>query len=325
MSAKKLLYLSKRDLEDIALPMNEIVAALEQVFREKGRGEVEMPPKPGIHPQEDSSIRAMLAYIPSLKTAGVKWISGYGRNYIAGLPNINGLIILNDPKTGVPKAIMDCTWITAMRTGAATAVAAKYLAKKDSKTLGIIACGRLGRTNVRALLNTFKLERVYAYDIDFQRAKIFAKEVQEWCPAEVIPVRTVKRAVEELDIVVTSGPIVDKPEPPIKAAWLKPGSFGCALDFDASFEPKAFSQAQLLVTDDIPQFEYFRGTGYFKQTPEPHLDLGKLVAEPKRRRRNPATRTMSIQLGIGILDIAVGKLVYDRALEMDDIGTELPF
>ncbi len=324
MGQKKFLYLSRRDVADVDVPMKEIVATLETVFREKGEGALEMPPKPGLHPRPDASIRAMLAYIPSMDAAGVKWISGYGRNYIAGLPNINGLIILNDTETGLPKVVMDCTWVTAKRTGAATAVAAKHLARRDSSSLGIVACGALGRTNLEALALSFKLERVRAFDVDPARAKAFADEVGERHGVEVQPVKHLRQAVEGMDIVVTSGPIVSEPRPPIDPAWMQAGSFGCALDFDAMFQPGAFAAADLLATDDLQQLDYFRGTGYFRETPEVKLDLGRLVASGRRRRRRREHRTMAILLGIGALDVAVGSLIYERARSLE-IGTELPF
>ena len=115
MKLGSILYLSRRDVEAIQLPMQEIIDALDEMFKEKGRGKVEMPPKPGIHTQPDAFIHAMPAYIPSLQAAGVKWVSGYPANQAKGLPYITGLLILNDPETGVPLAVMDCTWITAKR------------------------------------------------------------------------------------------------------------------------------------------------------------------------------------------------------------------
>ena len=132
MESGEVLYLSKSDVEVAGVSMSQIIATLEKMFFEKGHGKVEMPPKPGIHTQPDAFIHAMPAYIPSLGSAGMKWVSGYPQNQAKGLPYIAGLLILNDPETGFPIAVMDCTWITAMRTGAASALAAKYLARPDS-------------------------------------------------------------------------------------------------------------------------------------------------------------------------------------------------
>ncbi|MCJ7583831.1 MAG: hypothetical protein MUO30_03555, partial [Anaerolineales bacterium] len=113
MSESKILYLSRADVEMTAIDMPTILRLLEEAFHEKGEGKVEMPPKPGIHTMPDAFIHAMPAYIPSLKSAGIKWVSGYPENYKRGLPYITGLLILNDAETGIPLVVMDCTWITA--------------------------------------------------------------------------------------------------------------------------------------------------------------------------------------------------------------------
>src|SRR5512136_2922752 len=158
MSEDQLLYLSRRDVEAVALDMKTIIELLEKAFVDKGHGKVEMPPKPGIHTMPDAFIHAMPAYIPSMRSAGIKWVSGYPENFKHGLPYITGLLILNDVETGIPYSVMDCAWITAYRTGAATALAAKYLARPESKTAGILACGVQGRTNLEALKVLFPIE-----------------------------------------------------------------------------------------------------------------------------------------------------------------------
>ena len=115
----RLLYLSRADVEAVALPMPAVIDLLDRAFREKGAGRVEMPPKPGIHTRQDAFLHAMPAFIPALGAAGVKWVGGYPDNPSRGLPYISGLLILNDVETGFPTAVMDCTWITGARTGAA--------------------------------------------------------------------------------------------------------------------------------------------------------------------------------------------------------------
>ena len=121
MPEKQLLYLSQAEVIATGVTMAEIIDLLEIAFQEKGQGRVEMPPKPGIHPGSgDNFIHAMPAYIPALNSAGIKWVSGFPDNYKRNLPYITGLLILNDPETGFPLAVMDCIWITAMRTAAAT-------------------------------------------------------------------------------------------------------------------------------------------------------------------------------------------------------------
>src|SRR6185312_15929610 len=232
-----LLYLSRRDVERAGLPMRAIIDAVESMFKLKGRGLVEMPPKPGIHPRPDAFIHAMPAHIPAMGSAGIKWVSGYPENQKRGLPYINGLLILNDPATGVPLAVMDCTWITAQRTGAATAVAAKHLARPESASAGILACGVQGRSNLEALACVFKLEKVFAYDVRPGAAERYAEEMGDALGLEIEPVDRPEKAVRGMDLIVTSGPILKKPSPVIEADWIAPGAFASPVDFDSYWKP----------------------------------------------------------------------------------------
>ncbi len=321
--AVTVLYLSRQDVEAVNLSMAEIIDGLDRMFVEKGEGKVEMPPKPGIHTQPDAFIHAMPAYIPSLESAGMKWVSGYPTNQAKGLPYISGLLILNDPETGIPTCVMDCTWITAMRTGAATAVAAKYLARKDSSTVGIVACGVQGRGNLEALSCVFDIAEVKAYDLYPELADRFAAEMGARLGVRIEPVREASRAIEGLDIVVTSGPVRKHPEPVVGSGWLAEGSFACPLDFDSYFRADAFREADKLASDDKDQLNYYRETGYFSDTPEPYADLGEIAAGLKPGRESDTERTIAINLGLGLEDIATAILVYRRAVERE-IGMVLP-
>lgn len=309
----ELLYLSRRDVEAVGPRMPELIRALERMFVEKGRGRVEMPPKPGIHPRLDAFIHAMPAYIPAAGAAGLKWVSGYPSNVRKGLPYIHGLIILNDPATGVPVCVMDGTWITAERTGAATAVAAAHLARPESRSAGILACGVQGRSNLKALASVFKLKRVKAFDVRPEACARFAREESRRLDLEIEPVRRPEDAVRGLDLVVTSGPILKKPSPVIEAGWLAEGSFASPVDFDSYWTPAALRQIDRLATDDKAQFDYYRREGYFRRTPEPYADLGELAAGKARGRRSSSERTMSINLGLALEDMACAVLVYARA------------
>lgn len=323
MTGHELLYLSRADVEAVDLSMAEIIRALESMFREKGEGRVEMPPKPGIHPRQDAFIHAMPAYIPALQAAGVKWISGYPQNQAKGLPYITGLLILNDPETGLPIAVMDATWITAQRTGAATAVAARHLARPDSSTAGIVACGVQGRSNVEALASVFALTRVKAFDVRPEVARAFAKEVSAALGVDVEVVDHPKEAVVGSDLVVTSGPILKEPTPVIEAGWLDEGAFACPVDFDSYWQGAALRQASKLATDDLDQLEYYRGAGYFKETPRPYADLGEIVAGLKPGRETDDERTIYVNLGLALDDMATAILIYRRAVEAG-VGTKLP-
>lgn len=323
MPEQKILYLSRADVERVNLPMREIIALLEKAFLEKGHGNVEMPPKPGIHTIPDAFIHAMPAYIPSMRSAGIKWVSGYPENYKRGLPYITGLMILNEVDTGVPYAVMDCTWITAMRTGAASALSAKYLARPDSETVGILACGVQGRTNLEALACLFPVKRIYAYDILPEVQAKFIADMTERFGFEIVGVKKPKQAVVESDLVVTSGPIVKHPTPIIEKDWLRPGAYGSAVDFDSYWTGEALAQMDHISTDDHAQFQYYKSVGYFQQTPDPYADLGELVAGLKPGRMGEKERTLAINLGLAMDDMAVAPTIYERAKEMG-LGIWLP-
>jgi len=316
MNDHQLLYLSQSDIVSLKLSMSEIIALLETAFQEKGAGKVEMPPKPGIHPGEgDNFIHAMPAYIPAMQSAGVKWVSGFPGNFERGLPYITGLLILNDPETGLPLAVMDCVWITAMRTAAATAVAARRLARGESEVLGVLGCGVQGRTNTEALNVDFPLKKVMAYDLNQQQARSFADEVASRYGLEVIVVETAREAVSGCDMVVTAGPILKTPHATIQAGWLDRGAFASLVDFDSYWHPDALKEADKFCTDDHRQFDHYQEGGYFQGTPSIHADLGELVSGKKPGRESPEERTMACNLGLAMDDMAVAPTLYQRAVD----------
>jgi ornithine cyclodeaminase/alanine dehydrogenase-like protein (mu-crystallin family) len=320
----QILYLSQADVASVNLPMAEIIKALETAFREKGEGKTEMPPKPGIHPGGgDNFIHAMPAYIPALKSAGMKWVSGFVENYKLKLPYITGLLILNDVETGLPLAVMDCVWITAMRTGAATALSARYLARAESSTVGVLGCGVQGRTNLEALKVLFPVKKVLGYDVDSESARRYAREMEARFGVESVAVDKPRDAVSGCDIVVTAGPILKKPHQTIQPGWLGEGAFASLVDFDTYWHPDAMKQSSKFCTDDTEQLLHYRQLGYFRHIPPIHADLGELVTGKKAGRQRADERTMTANLELALDDMAVAPILYQRALEKG-IGRKLP-
>ena len=323
-SLGEILYLSRLDVERLSVPIREVIRIVEEAFREKTEGRAEVPPKPGIHPQKNAFIHAMPAYIPKMKSAGVKWVSGFPENRKRGLPYISGLLILNDLETGVPICVMDCTWITAKRTGAATAVSAKHLAREDSRILGVLGCGVQGRSNLEALTMVCKnLEEVKAYDVNEGNLRTYVKEMTTKHGMKVAPVDSPRKAVEDCDIVVTAGPILEHPQPVIEASWFKDGGFACPLDFDSYWKPEAMHSMDKFCTDDKDQLAYYKKLGYFSSTPYVYADLGEIVIGKKPGRENPKERIMCINLGLAIEDMATAILIYEKAKKAG-VGTTLP-
>lgn len=323
-SLGEILYLSRHDIEKLNLPITEVIRIVEEAFIEKAEGRTEVPPKPGIHPQKDAFIHAMPAYIPKMKSTGIKWVSGFPANPKHGLPYISGLVILNDPETGFPTCVMDCTWITAKRTGAATAIAAKHLTRQDSKVLGILGCGVQGRSNLEALTVVCKnLEEVKAYDISEKNLHKYVEEMTAKHGLKIVPVSSPRKAVENCDIIVTSGSILKHPHPIIEASWFKAGGFACALDFDSYWKPEAMHSMNKFCTDDHNQLAYYKKAGYFSNIPQAYADLGEIVNGKKPGRENPEERIMSMNLGLAIEDMATAILIYEKATKTGT-GTRLP-
>jgi len=125
------------------------------------------------------------------------------------------------------------------------------------------------------------------------------------------------------DIVVTAGPILKHPTPVIEKGWLKPGGFASPVDFDSYWKPEALAEADKYATDDVSQYLYYRTVGYFLQSPDPYADLGEIVTGQKPGRESPEERTISMNLGLALDDMAVAPEIYRRAEERG-IGTWLP-
>ncbi len=317
---QELLYLSRADVEAAGLRMADIIAAVERGFVEMGHNRVEMPPKPGIHPGSTSD--NFIHYVPALNTAGIKWVSGYPGNPAKGLPYIMGLLILNEPDTGLPLAVMDCGWITGMRTGAASAVSAKYLARPESETIGILACGVQGHTNLEAMSVQFPLKKVMAFDVHADQSRKLVDFAQAKLGLSAQIVDDPRQAVSGCDIVVTSGPILKKPHETIRAGWLAPGTFVSCVDFDTFFSRNALQAADKWTTDYLAQYTNYQKMGYFQNCPEVYAELGAMVTGQKPGRESAEEINFAANLGLAMEDMAVAPLIYRQALAKG-IGTRV--
>jgi ornithine cyclodeaminase/alanine dehydrogenase len=295
----RLLYLSRADVERCALTVDEIEHELRDALVARGRGQVESPPKHGILPRPDASIRAMMANVPGHRAAGVKWVAAYPGNVSRGLPTISAVMILNNIETGVVKAVMDGTWITAMRTAACTRLAARYFARPDSSTVGVVACGLQGRANLEALASIYALREVRVFDPDPGKAECFAEAASLRLQVPVEVVDRPAAAARGADIVVTSAPIRKRPEPTIRVNDLARGTWACALDFDATLDETALATADRLLVDDLEQLNSFRSHGWFRRTPRPDDELPAVAAGRRPGRLDDGERIVSIHLGIG--------------------------
>jgi ornithine cyclodeaminase/alanine dehydrogenase-like protein (mu-crystallin family) len=309
----EMLYLSQEDILDMHIPLREIIPLVEMGLKEHGLGQVENPPKPGIHAKSDSFIHAMPAYYRKLGIGGIKWVSGYPSNRELGLPQILGVMIMNDMETGLPTAIMDCRWITAVRTAAVSAVTAKYCALKDSETFGVVGCGVQGRMNLIALKDAVPtLSKAKAYDINPDASRKYKTDLEKETNVEITPVNSVMEAAKDSDIILTATQRL--PKPLVKNEWFKPGALGMGLEASRAWYGEAILKADKFVTDSWDQTKHFHEQGAFPEgMPILYAELGEIVAGKKKGRENNRERILAINIGLALEDVIVADLVYQKA------------
>ena len=303
-----LLYLRRDEVARLLPSVEEQVDLVEQTYRALAAGRVELPPKPGVHPRRNSFVHAMPAYLADEDVVALKWIAGYPGNKTRGLPYISGLVVLNDPETGLPVAIMDGAEITAARTAAASGVCVRRWAPEGWRTAAILGCGEQGVFHARLLRALEPDVRIRAYDPNAERIERLGAVVAAGSELE---------AVDGADVVVTGAPIVEDPEPPIGPGALGDRWLLLPIDFDALVRRETVEAADLFAVDDVGQFEYYRDRGHFRDWPVPAGTVGELVA-----RAGAPARVACVNLGIGALDASFAAHVLARAREAG-VGSEL--
>jgi ornithine cyclodeaminase/alanine dehydrogenase len=318
VAAPTLRYLSRADVEAVGLGGIGVLGILDEIFRAKREGTVEMPAKIGVHPRDDAFIHAMPAYLESADAVGIKWVAGYPGNQDLGLPYLHGLFVLTDAGTGAPLAVMDATWITEIRTAAASMLGIRALAERPVETLGILGCGRQGSVHLELAKEVLPgLARVTLFDRHPERAETLASAHAE------LEARTAVSAAdiaEGADVVITTAAIVRDPARPLRRSHLTGATVACAIDFDASLSDDLFEDAALFVVDDVPQYRHYIEQGYFAGYPDDPVELSDAL-DP--RAEHPPGLRVYVPLGIALEDVAVAAEINRRANE-SGLGTELP-
>jgi ornithine cyclodeaminase/alanine dehydrogenase len=287
---------------DLLPQLPEQLELVEQTYRAMAAGDVELPPKLGIHPRPDAFIHAMPAYLRAEDVAALKWIGAYRANKARGLPYLNGLIVLNDPETGVPTAVMDATEITAARTAVASGVCIRRWAPGGWRTAAILGFGVQGRRHAEVirLLNEDAIVRAYDPHPDRMAA----------LDGGVVACGSAREAVAGADVVITTGPMPEERRPELDVDWLGDRYLLVPVDFDAYVRPGPIAAADLFVVDDVQQFEYYRGLGNFEGWPRTHASVGAALLQPAA-----ADRVACVNLGVGALDAVFAKRALDSARE----------
>jgi len=323
--AEPILYLSNRDLEELGLSLGEIVPILEEMFRRKASGDTVQPRKIFFHRGGPRFYGSMVSSAPGLGYAGCKWQSGDPENPARGLSYIQGLFILSEDATGQPVAIMDSKWVTGNRTAAASAVAAKHLARRDARTIAILGCGLQGRKNLEALKAVLpSLARCQAYDVVAEREAAFVHETHDRWGVSVVGAGSAEGAVRGADIVITAGPIEEHRRATLMPEWLAAGSLTIALDYDSYVTDAAIAAVDLVLTDDRGQIEDARQReGKFTGVRRIDAELADLLTTGRGRRTHEEQRVLVFNLGIALEDLATGVEILNRARKKK-AGTLLP-
>ena len=315
MKQIEVAYLTPEHIAELDMQMAQVIDIVEQGLAEHGRGQVENPPKPGIHATSNSFIHAMPAYFKTLGIGGLKWVSGYPDNRAKGLPSIMGMVILNDMETGAPVCMMDGTWITAVRTAAVSAVTAKYCANPDSKVMGVVGAGVQGYYNLLAIKEVLPgLETVKITDIKREAAEKYKSELAAKADVEIIVSDEVGPVAQGSDIIVTATQRLAKPI--IKNEWFKAGCLGLGLEASRAWEGAAILGADKFVTDDWGQTKSFHAQGAFPDgLPASHLELGSIINGECKGRDSSDQRILAINIGLALEDILMANYLFQAARE----------
>jgi ornithine cyclodeaminase/alanine dehydrogenase len=319
----RFIYLSRADVEAVGCPPSAIMAAVELAFREKASGRTIMPPKHWLAPSSRRFFSAMTSALPGGGTAGCKWQSGSPDNAADGRPYITGQYILNALDTGMPLAIMDSTWITEVRTAAASAVAARHLVGKPPAVLAILGCGLQARRHLEALAPTFPtLRSIRCYDVVCTAAQTYRREATQRFPVDVSVCCSPREAFEGADLIVTCGPIAPDAPRQARADWLEPGATAVTIDYDCYWGRDELALLDQIFTDDVAQLEHSKSDGYFTGCPNTVRQVADVIAGKDPGRASSTQRIICINMGIALEDVASALVIYRRARDLG-IGTEL--
>jgi len=294
-----LRFVDRETVARLLPPVDEQIRIAERVFRSLARGDVELPPKVGVHPRADAFLHAMPAYLRDLDVVAMKWVAGYPENPSRGLPYINGVIVVNDAATGVPLAVLEAAEITAARTAAASGVCVEAFAREGWHVAAVLGCGEQGRYHARMLRTLEPTCEIRGYDLVPERATELCEGVRVFDHP--------RAAVAGADVVITAGPIVVDPPSPLDASWVEHGVLLLPIDFDFYVSADAAARCDLFVTDEVSQYEAYREHGYFKFWPDAHASLGEAL-----ERGLGGSCVACANLGVGALDAAFAHAVLSR-------------
>jgi len=326
-------YLNGLDIEALAITDDEILTAIETSLGAQGRGETVIEPRMHLEPTAGvhghfNVLRGAIG--APIDLAGVKVVGDFVDNYKQDLPSEVGVLVLFDPRTGIPRAFLDATAITDMRTGAVTAIGAKHLARKSSKVLGHIGARGTAYWNVRLLDRLFDFDEIRVHSRRPESREAFAARLSADLGKKVVATGDWRSTVEGADIVVEASRLLE-PTPLLKTAWIKPGAFVVPYGTMSAVELSLTDIMSKLVVDDWGQckggkFGSLRAhveTGRLSETTL-HAEMGQIVAGSKPGREREDETILFWHRGLSLSDIALGFAMLSKA-ERLGIGQRLRF
>jgi ornithine cyclodeaminase len=325
-------YLNRLDIEALAITDDEILDAVSEGLAAQGRGEAVIEPRmhlePGVARGHFNVLRGFLG--GAVDAAGVKVVGDFVDNYTLGLPSELAVLTLFDPRTGIPRAILDAGGITDMRTGAVTALGARHLARKSSKILGHVGARGTAYWNVRLLDRLFGFDEIRVHSRRPESRNAFAARLSADLGKPVRATEDWQSCVEGADIVVEASRLV-APEPLLKTAWIKPGALVVPYGTMSAVELSLTDIMAKMVVDDWGQckggkFGALRAhveTGLLSEATL-HAELGQIVAGLRPGRERDDETILFWHRGLSLSDIALGHAMLTKARRLG-IGQRLRF
>ncbi len=312
-------FLSRAEVRSLLPSTRTLIEIVESGLAAHGRGEVVLPPKSHIDLDRryNGHFNILVGWAGPVDMAGVKVIGDYVENYRQGLPSEVAMLTLYDPRTGVPKALMDATDLTTARTGAVTGIGAKCLAPPDPKIVGHVGARGTAYANLAALAELFDLDEIRVASKRAETREALARKVETSLGVKARAVATAEEAVRGADIVVEATRL-DKPEVLIRDEWLKPNVLLVTYGWVMAIDPATVRTASKIVVDDWAQC--CKGGQLFPMIEsgeltraKVHAEIGEIVGGRKPGRTDPGERVVYWHRGFAISDIMLGAHVLKQA------------
>ncbi|MEC3975381.1 ornithine cyclodeaminase family protein [Amycolatopsis sp. H20-H5] len=334
MTSVWLRYLTGADIDTLGVTHADIVGAVEDVLVDHGHGRVVFEPRTHLVPDNGGKghFNILRGHLSAKQVSGVKVVGDFVGNFERGLPSEMALILLFDPETGMPRAIVDGTMITEARTGAMTAVGAKYLARKDSRVLGHIGARGTAWWNVVLLDSLFDFAEIRVTSKRPESREGFGQRLSEELGKPVRVCESAEETLDGADIMVEASRLIE-PEPLVRKDFLRPGTFLVPYGTISALELNLLDAVDKVVVDNWresqsgnPRFGALRpqlNAGLLTEQ-RVHAEIGDVVAGKKPGRENDEERILFWHRGLSTTDLAVAHMILARA-EAAGAGTMLPY